>query len=226
MSAQTYAAAGWTGRVMQMLDAVWTLVLVNLLFIGGVLAGGVVAGLMPAGVAAASVLLPGGRRADDGIVRAFVRHYRAAFRRANLTGIPFLIAGLLLAADAAALARLAGPAAAVLSGLTAIVALIVVVTLAVTLTLLARHGDRPSAVLRAAVAVALSAPATGLGVLIALLAMAVIAGVFPVTIPLVGISLPLAVAVRLIDRRLARLPIGPAQPTLDSATPNPDKDIL
>ncbi|WP_313356760.1 DUF624 domain-containing protein, partial [Microbacterium sp.] len=65
MSAETYAAAGWTGRVMQMLDAVWTLVLVNLLFIGGVLAGGVVAGVMPAGVAAASVLLPGGRPADD-----------------------------------------------------------------------------------------------------------------------------------------------------------------
>ena len=39
---------GWTGRVMQVLGAVWTLVLVNLLFIAGVVVGLVVAGIMPA----------------------------------------------------------------------------------------------------------------------------------------------------------------------------------
>ncbi|MFJ4046190.1 DUF624 domain-containing protein [Microbacterium sp. NPDC089987] len=228
MSADAYPAAGWTGRVMQALNAVWTLVLVNLLFAGGVLAGLVVAGVMPAGVAAASVLLPGGPSAGDGLVRAFARQYRASFRRASLTGIPFLIAGLLLAADAMVLSRLDGPAAAGLSALTAVVALVVIVALAVTVTLLTRHDDRPAAVLRAAVAVALAAPLTGLGVLLTLLATAVIAAVLPVTIPLVGVSLPLAIAVRLIDRRLARLPLGASQPILDSASDphHPDKEIL
>lgn len=202
MNAEAQVGLGWTGRIMQLLQAVWTVVLVNLLFAAGVLAGLVVLGAMPAGVAAASVLL----RDDhpDGVVRTFVREYRGAFRRANLTGIPFLVASVALIADAAVLSRLTGPVAAALTALATVVALATVLTWAVAVTLLVRYRDTPVALLRYALVLPLSAPLTAVGVLVTVAAVAVIGAIFPVIVPLAGVSLPLAVAVRLIDRRLAR----------------------
>ncbi|MGC3986524.1 MAG: DUF624 domain-containing protein [Pseudorhodoferax sp.] len=200
MSAETYEGAGWTGRVMQALHVVGTLVLVNLLFVAGALAGLVVAGIMPAAVAAAVVLLPGAD-SRDGVVRAFLRAYRAAFRRANLLGVPFLLAAVALAADAVVLPALGGPAAALLTGLTTVAGLTVLLAWTVTITLLAR-GER-SASLRQAVVVVLASPLTGLGVLVALASFGAVAAIFPVVLPLLGVSLPLAMATHLVDRRLA-----------------------
>lgn len=207
MSTDAQLGLGWTGRVMQLLNAVWTLVLVNLLFLAGVLIGLVLLGIMPAGTAAASVLLRGadGVERDGGAVRVFVRAYRAEFRRANLAGIPFLAAALLLAADALVLPHLAAPAAAALTAMTTVVGLVALLAWIVVIALLVRYDDGPRSLLRYAVAVPLSFPLTSAGVLVVLASFGVIAGVFPVLIPLAGMSLPLAIAVRLIDRRLARL---------------------
>lgn len=49
-------ALGWAGRLMRWLDFAVNLVLINLLFVAGVLAGGVVAGLFPSAVAASTML--------------------------------------------------------------------------------------------------------------------------------------------------------------------------
>lgn len=203
MSAEAQVGLGWTGRVMQMLQAVWTLVLVNLLFAGGVIVGLVVCGVMPAAVASATVLLRGS--SDEGTVRGFVRAYRESFRRANVTGIPFLAAAVLLYADFLVLPALTGPASAALTALATVVASLVVLTAIVTVALLVRYRDTPLALLRYAVAVPLSSPMTAIGVLVALGAFGIIAAIFPVVIPLVGASLPLAVSVRLIDHRLAKI---------------------
>lgn len=202
MSADAQVGLGWTGRVMQILQAVWTLVLVNLLFVAGVMAGLVVLGVMPASVAAASVLLRGS--GDEGTARAFARAYRGAFRRANLAGIPFVLSAALLAADALVLPHLAGPASAVLAVLTAVVGAVVLLTWTVAVALLVRYRDTPAALLRYAVAVPLAAPLTAAAVLAVLVAFGVIASVLPVIVPLAGASLPLAVAVRIVDQRLAR----------------------
>lgn len=204
MSADAQVGLGWTGRVMQVLQAVCTLVLVNLLFVAGVVAGLGILGLMPASVAAATVLLPGDA-SETGTVRRFLRAYRESFVRANLTGGPLLLAGVLLAADALVLPRLDGPLAAVLTALTTAVALAVLLMWIVCATLLVRYRDTPVAVLRYALTIPLTSPVTGVGVLVVLVAFVVIAGVFPVVVPLIGASLPLAIAVRLIDRRLATI---------------------
>jgi len=201
---------GWTGRVMQLLQGACTLVLVNLLFAVGVVVGLGIVGVMPASVAAATVLLPGkigksGESGEIGTARRFVRAYRESFVRANLTGIPFLIAGVLLAADAAVLPRLGGPVAAALTALTTVVGLVVLLMFIVCVTLLVRYRDTPVAVLRYALTLPLTAPLTGAGVLLVLIAFAVIASVVPVVVPLVGASLPLVLATRLIDRRLATI---------------------
>lgn len=204
---------GWTGRVMQLLQGACTLVLVNLLFAAGVVVGLGIVGVMPASVAAATVLLPGksgksgesGESGEIGTARRFVRAYRESFVRANLTGIPFLIAGVLLAADAAVLPRLGGPVAAALTALTTVVGLVVLLTFIVCVTLLVRYRDTPAAVLRYALTLPLTAPLTGAGVLLVLIAFAVIASVVPVVVPLVGASLPLVLATHLIDHRLATI---------------------
>lgn len=216
MSADAQVGLGWTGRIMQVLQAVCTLVLVNLLFAAGVVVGLGVLGLMPASVAAATVLLRGAGAGDGvgaGTVRRFIRAYRASFVRANLTGIPFLAAGVLLAADAVVLPRLDGPPAAVLTVLTSVTALAVLLMWIVCVTLLVRYRDAPLAVLRYALPLVLSTPLTGIGVLVVLVAFAVIAAVFPVVIPLVGASLPLAVVVHMIDRRLAAIDARDAETT-------------
>jgi uncharacterized membrane protein YesL len=190
-------ALGWAGRAMQMLGAVWSLVLVNLLFLAGAIAGLIVLGVMPAATAAVSVLLRNadGIDRDGGATRIFLRTYRREFRRANLTGAPLLAAAALLTADA-------------LVVLTAAAAVLVVLTGIVAVTLLARYDDRPAAVLRYALGIALTAPLTATGVVLALASCGIIAAVLPVFVPLAGASLPLGIAARLIDRRLRTLDSG------------------
>lgn len=198
---------GWTGRVMQVLGAVWTLVLVNVLFMVGALAGLVVAGILPSTAAAAAVLLRDAEsvEGEGGTIRLFVREYRRVFVRANLAGIPMLLAAVLFVADTLVLPHLGGPAAAVLTALTTVIGVAALVVGLIVATLLARYDDGPGALLRYAATIALASPLTALGVLITVGAVGVIALILPVVIPLVGVSLPLAIAVRLIDRRLAKL---------------------
>ena len=207
MSVDARIGLGWTGRVMQLLSAACTLVLVNILFIAGVLAGLVVLGIMPAAAAAASVLLRDrtGLEHDGGAARSFVRVYRRSFVRANVVGVPFLVAAALLTVDALVLPALEGPAAAVLTALTASVAVLIVGVVLVVVALLERYDDRPAALIRYAVTVTLASPITGAGVIIVLIACGAIFAVLSVLLPLVGVSLPLVICVRLIDRRLAQL---------------------
>ena len=210
LSGDAQPVLGWAGRAMQMLGAVWSLVLVNLLFLAGAIAGLVVLGVMPAATAAVSVLLrdADGIDRDGGATRIFLRTYRREFRRANLTGAPLLAAAALLTADALVLPHLSGPAAAALVVLTAAAAVVVVLTGIVAVTLLARYDDRPAAVLRYALGIALTAPLTATGVVLALASCGIIAAVLPVFVPLAGASLPLGIAARLIDRRLRMLDSG------------------
>ena len=203
---------GWTGRVMRMLDAMCTLVLVNLLILLGTLVGLGVLGAMPSATAGAVVLLRDAERRErhGGALRLFVRVYRAEFVRSNVTGLPFVAAGLLAVADLSLLPLLAAPVAAAIGVLTVIVGIISALAALFIAVLLARYDDPPRAVRRYALSAVLASPLTAVGVLIALAGCAVIALAAPVGIPLIGAAAPLAVAARLIDRRLIQLDPQPA----------------
>jgi uncharacterized membrane protein YesL len=201
-------ALGWTGRVMQWLRVITTLVLVNVLFLLGALAGLVILGTVPAAVAAASVL----RRndlllgtAEDGALRSFWATYRAEFWRANRAGIPFWIVGVLLAADFMVLPQLTGPISAALLVFTGALLLAAVVTFATTIALLSRYDDGAAAVLRYALVLPPTSLAMSAGVLVAVVAWALTVSVLPVLLPLVGAAIPIAIVVRLIDVRLDRI---------------------
>lgn len=199
---------GWTGRVMQILQVVTALIVVNVMFLLGTLLGLGLLGLMPAAVAASAVLRRGellSGAAEDGIVRTFWGRYRAEFVRANLAGLPLAASAALLAADAVVLPQLRGPASAVLLALTGILIAGTAIIGVVTIVLLSRYADRPTAVLRFALLMPLTSPAMTAGVFVVLLAWAALASTVPLLLPLVGAAVPLAVAVRLIDRRLDRI---------------------
>ena len=208
MTAEALGGLGWTGRVMQILRVITALIAVNVMFLLGTLLGLGVLGLMPASVAASAVLRRGdllAGNAEGGVVRTFWGHYRAEFRRANLAGIPFGIASALLVADAVLLPQLQGPLSAallVLTGALVAGALVIAITAVV---LLSRYDERPVPVLRFALLLPLTSTPSSLGVLVVIAAWAAITAVVPVLLPLVGVSIPLAIAVRLIDRRLARI---------------------
>lgn len=208
MTVEAVGGLGWTGRVMQILHVITALIAVNAMFLLGTLLGLGVLGLMPASVAASAVLRRGdllAGNAEGGVVRTFWMHYRAEFRRANLAGIPFGIAILLLAADAVLLPQLQGPLSAALLVLTGILVVVTAITAITAVVLLSRYDDRPPAVLRFALLLPLTSVPMALGVLIVLAAWAAIVGTFPVLVPLLGIALPLAIVVRLVDRRLDRV---------------------
>ena len=199
---------GWAERAMRMLQGVTTLVAVNLLILGGSLLGLVVAGLFPALVAAGAVLLR--ETGDDGVWRGFVRTYRTEFRRANLVGAPLLAVAALLIADAALLPRVPGPLGAALLVLTAVFAAATLVVGAVAVTLLVRYDDRPSVVLRQALLIAAGSPGTALAVIVTAIAAGVLGLAVTVLLPLAGLSGPLLLALRLVDRRLVRIdPLHP-----------------
>ena len=139
------------------------------------------------------------------MVHGFVRTYRAELRRANLVGAPFLGAAALLAADAAVLPRVTGPLGAALLVLTIVLSAAVLVTAAVAVALLVRYDGEPATVLRHAVLIAAGSPGTAAAVLVTAVALGAVWVAFPVAVPLVGASLPLLLALRLIDRRLLRI---------------------
>lgn len=199
---------GWAERAMRLLQVVTTLVLVNLLILGGALLGLIVAGLFPALVAGGAVLL--GLAGDDGAWRGFVRTYRAEFRRANLVGVPLLAGAALLIADAVLLPQVPGPFGAALLVLTAVIAAVGLAVSAVAITLLVRYADSPAAVLRQALLICAGSPGTVFALTVAVFAAGALALTVPVLLPLVGLAGPLALAVHLVDRRLRRIdPLHP-----------------
>lgn len=199
---------GWAGRLMQWLRVAMALVITNLMFLFGALAGLVLFGAMPAAVAATAVL----RRndlllgtAETGLVCTFWRTYRAEFWRANRAGIPFWIAGALLAADLILLPQSAGPLSAALLVFTLALAVGFVLTLATTVTLLSRYDDGTVAVLRYAVVLPAASLPVSAALVVTLAAWAAIVMTLPVLLPLLGAAVPLVVIVRLMDARLDRI---------------------
>ncbi|MGM7671645.1 YesL family protein [Microbacterium sp. A93] len=199
---------GWAGRVMTWLRVVSTLIIINLMFLAGVLVGLVVLGVMPAAVAATACLTRLRDGENDGMVRAFIASYRGAFWRANLLGVPFAIVLLLILADTAVLPLLPAPASAALVVVTWAIAAIAVVALVAVLTIDVRYEDRPLATLRYAVMLPLVSPLMSAVMLVSLLAVGAALALLPMLVPLVGISVPLFISGWFIDHRLAGLDPG------------------
>ncbi|MBP2435737.1 YesL family protein [Microbacterium amylolyticum] len=198
--------AGWAEKTMAMLDVVIRLVAVNLLFIGGVLLGLVVAGIMPATTAACAVVVRSGR--DHGVFHTFTSVYRREFVRANVTGLPLGIAAVLVAFNAVTIPGIVGPIGAALLVFTIAAALVTIAVFAIVVTLLVRYDDRPMAVLRYGLLLALTSPLMSVAIVATVVAAAAIGMIAPVLLPLVGLSVPLMFACRVVDARLARIDAG------------------
>lgn len=196
---------GWAGRVMHWLRVIVTLVVANVLFVLGTIAGLVLFGLVPAAIASATLL--GRLRAgvvSEHLVRDFVAAYRGQFRRANVIGLPFWIAAVLLFVDVNVLGSLTGPFAAVLTAFTWVIGVTALLVFMAAVTICTRYGDPAGAVLRYAVTLPLVSPIMSIAIVASLAAIGFAFTYFGVLIPLVGASLPLFIATWLIDHRLAR----------------------
>ncbi|MFD4960091.1 YesL family protein [Microbacterium sp. NPDC058389] len=200
------AEYGWTGRVMAWLRIVAGLIVVNLLFVAGVIVGLVVLGLAPAALAATACLthMRDGEL-ETGLVRVFVRTYRAEFWRANLIGLPFGAVAVLVALDTAVLPGLAGPVAAALAGFTWVVGAAALLAFASALTVAVRYDEKPVAVLRYAAVLPFTSPVMSLALLGTLAVIGVAFGLLPMLVPLVGFAVVLFVAGWFVDHRLAAL---------------------
>jgi len=200
------AEYGWTGRVMAWLRIVAGLIVVNLLFVAGTIVGLVALGLAPAALAATACLT---RMRDGaleaGLVRVFVRTYRAEFWRANLIGLPFGAVAVLLALDTAALPALDGRVAAALAGFTWIVGAAALLAFVSALTVAVRYDEKPGAVLRYAAVLPFTSPVMSLALLATLAVIGAALGLLPVLVPLVGFAVVLFVAGWFVDHRLAAL---------------------
>jgi uncharacterized membrane protein YesL len=196
---------------MDWLRFVTRLVLVNVLFVAGVLAGLVVLGVFPSAVAATAVLgrLRGGT-ATDRLVRDFITAYRFQFRHANRVGSIFWIGGAVLCLDFLALLGPAGtsipPAAhAVLLTLSTVAALGTTAAAATAVALCSRYRDTAAKTWRTALMLPLVSPAMSLSLLATLAAAAVVFSGMTVLVPLVGASVPLLISGWLVGKRLAGL---------------------
>jgi uncharacterized membrane protein YesL len=187
------------------------LVLVNVLFLAGVLAGLVVLGVFPAAVAATSVL---GRLRDgtagDTLVRDFITAYRFQFWHANRVGSVFWIVGVVLLLDFLALLGQAGtaipPAAhAVLLTLSTVAALGTAAAAATAVALCSRYRDKAARTWRTAFVLPLVSPVMSLSLLATLATAAVVFSGMTVLVPLVGASVPLLFSGWLVGKRLAGL---------------------
>lgn len=211
MSAATHdddAVGGWAGRVMVFLRAGTQLVAVNVLVLLGTLAGGVVLGAYPALGAGGALLarLTAGSPSEH-VWRDFWSAYRAGFRRLNLLGAPLTVGFVLLGVDASVLAAASpGPTkAALTAGVVALTGYLTV-ALATLAPVARRYADAPVARTWRFVGVApLLWPLTSLGVLAALVVLAVTFSHVAVLVPLAGVSLPLLVSGWVVDQRLTRL---------------------
>jgi len=204
---------GWAGRVMVWLRIVSNLIVVNLLVLVGALIGLVVLGTMPA-LRAATVCLTRLRDGDTdrdlglsgrGLVRTFATEYRHAFWRANLLGMPFAIALVLVVADTAVLPALPGPISAAVAVLTWIVGAYAVIALSAVFAIDMRYLDGVGATIRYAATLPFVSPVMTSALVAALGAVVFALTMLPMLAPLIGASVPLFVAGWFVDHRLAQL---------------------
>lgn len=193
------------------------LVLINLLFGAGTLVGLGLFGLFPAGAAASvllSRLLAGAE--GDRIIRDFIGVYRRQFFHLNRVGSIFWLAGVLAAVNLIAfgapeVSPLAGESVpgAVLFLLFALVSVLISAAAFNAVAICARYRDTVLRTWRLAFVLPLASPATGLGIVITLVASGALFTVIPALVPLVGASLPLLLTGWFINRRLAELRVVP-----------------
>lgn len=215
-------ALGWAGRLMRWLDFAVNLVLINLLFVAGVLAGGVVAGLFPSAVAASTMLarLRTGTLGEHPI-RDFITAYRSQFLHANKVGSIFWIAAAILMLNGLSLVSAAslpsatpGPTAAQSASSPVRAVLLVLSGVAGAATLAAagtavdvctRYRDTVSRTWRLAFMLPLASPLLGLSLIASYVALAVVFAGMNVLVPLIGASLPLLLSGWLVGRHLSAL---------------------
>jgi uncharacterized membrane protein YesL len=195
--------AGWTGGVMRVLRRVTRLVEVNLLFLLGALAGGVVLGVWPAFRAASAVLLDGDPAESPW--RPFWRAWRDDWRRTNLLGVPSWVVGAALLLDSLVLAQLDGPVRAALQLGLVLVGAWTAVVLAYWPRVVLRY-DRPAFdTWRFLLLSPALGPGTAVGALVVLAVSGLVSYVIPLLGLLVGVSVPLWLAGRMVDERLNRI---------------------
>jgi len=208
--------AGWAGRLMQWLQFGTRLVLINLLFIAGVLAGLVLLGLFPAAVAATTLLarLRAGAPGDH-LVRDFITAYRAQFWHTNRVGSVFWLAAVVLFLNAlpvlgplSAGQVTGGPVPAVQSVLlvlSAAAGLGTLIAAATAVAVCSRYRDTVRRTWRLAFVLPLVSPLMAISLLLSLVAVAVVFSGISVLVPLIGASLPLLLSGWLVGRRLGTL---------------------
>jgi len=203
---------GWAGRVMQWLQFGVRLVLINVLFIGGVCAGLVLFGLFPSAVAATILLarLRAGA-AGDHLVRDFITAYRAQFWHANRVGSVFWLAAVVLflnaltALNGAAASGTASPVQAVLLVLSALVGIGTVTAAATAVAICSRYRDTVYRTWRLAFVLPMVSPVMSISLLVTLALSAVVFSGLNVLVPLVGASVPLLLSGWLVGNRLGTL---------------------
>ncbi|WP_461163253.1 DUF624 domain-containing protein [Arthrobacter sp. R4-81] len=215
-------ALGWAGRLMSWLDFAVNLVLINLLFVAGVLAGGVVPGLFPSAVAASTMLarLRTGTLGEHP-VRDFITAYRSQFLHANKVGSIFWVAaavlvlnGLSLVSSASLHSAALDPTAPTTGSSPVLAVLLVLSVVAGAATLAAagtavdvctRYRDTVFRTWRLAFMLPLASPLLGLSLIASYVAMAVVFAGINVLVPLMGASLPLLLSGWLVGRHLSAL---------------------
>lgn len=198
------------------------LALINLLFVAGTIAGLGLLGLFPAAAAASvllSRLLAGAQ--EDRLIRDFVTVYRRQFLHLNLVGTIFWVAGALAVAN---LLVFSTPGVSPLSGASVPGAVLFLLFAAVSVVIAAaafnavaigaRYRDTVLRTWRLAFILPLASPAAGLGVILTLVAAAMLFIAVPVLLPLAGASLPLLLTGWLVNRRLAELGMVPVPETV------------
>ncbi|WP_309105558.1 DUF624 domain-containing protein [Arthrobacter sp.] len=215
-------ALGWAGRLMLWLDFAVNLVLINLLFVTGVLAGGIVPGLFPSAVAASTMLarLRTGTLGEHP-VRDFITAYRSQFLHANKVGSIFWVAAAVLvlnglslvspaslhaaALDPTAPTAASSPVRAVLLVLSGVAGAATLAAAGTAVDVCTRYRDTVFRTWRLAFMLPLASPLLGLSLIASYVGMATVFAGINVLIPLIGASLPLLLSGWLVGRHLSAL---------------------
>jgi uncharacterized membrane protein YesL len=215
-------ALGWAGRLMRWLDFAVNLVLINLLFVAGVLAGGVVPGLFPSAVAASTMLarLRTGTLGEQPI-RDFITAYRSQFLHANKVGSIFWVSAAILmlnglsllsaasvqpaTLDPAAAQSASSPVRAVLLVLSGVAGAATLAAAGTAVDVCTRYRDTVFRTWRLAFILPLASPVLGLSLIASYVALAIAFAGIHVLVPLIGASLPLLLSGWLIGRHMSAL---------------------
>lgn len=218
-------ALGWAGRLMLWLDFAVNLVLINLLFVTGVLAGGIVPGLFPSAVAASTMLarLRTGTLGEHP-VRDFITAYRSQFLHANKVGSIFWVAAAVLvlnglslvspaslhaaALDPTAPTAASSPVRAVLLVLSGVAGAATLAAAGTAVDVCTRYRDTVFRTWRLAFMLPLASPLLGLSLIASYVGMATVFAGINVLIPLIGASLPLLLSGWLVGRHLSALELS------------------